>query len=484
MPREMDDRDMFLMAQMQAPWSRACFGEVTPSTDQQTSAPPPMFHPNPSIFPTNMGPHHPPPLHPPTQTPQPHPGYLRATASIHQSLQNSLQQHQQHQQQLQHQQQQQQQQQQQAEQEQQQAAAEAAAVVAQAVAEQAEADRQALAEKQSAATAAKKEKVPKTPKKRKTINTPQLVDKKALANARRSANPEEWKKKKTKKLRDSGKAYVGTNGKVRKARSPQPIDCSKCRFKCSTKIPEEGRDSINSIYWGLASYERQRAFIAQHVEQNDIKVPKDKQPTRRHVAHSFFFVWKRKEYRVCKNFFCKTLDITSKTVDLTMKKTECGVYTGRDERGRRDPYNKTKQEDLEFVHWHISSFPTVGNQKSKKDGSIKKQFLASDLNVGKMYSMYKDACRNAGKKPVGISVYRHSFKEDFNLAFQKKKKEHCANCRCACAHQHSEARKKLHQVCPTAAAAVAAAAAAKNASLSPKAMSESDNEMPSFFPSC
>jgi hypothetical protein len=264
---------------------------------------------------------------------------------------------------------------------------------------------------------------------------------------------------KVEEIKRSADKNVRTKVKVPKDRSVQPIDCSKCRFKCSSKIPENAREYINSIYWGL-NYERQRAFIAQHVEQNDIKVPNSKQPTqvpenpqpqRRHVAHSFFFVWKRKEYRVCKNFFCKTLHISTPTVDLTMKKTECGVYTGRDERGRK---NKTKEEDLEFVHWHIGSFPTVGNQKPKKDGSIKKQFLASDMNVVKMYAMYKEACKNAGKKPVGVKVYRRTFKEDFNLGFQKKKKEHNT-----CTHQQSEARKTLPQVCPTEVAAVAAATA-------------------------
>ena len=258
-----------------------------------------------------------------------------------------------------------------------------------------------------------------------TASTQVEVEKK-----KRASNPLEWKKRKKKLLRDKGEEYITVQGKVHKARCVQPIECSKCRFRCSEKIPEEARQAIHKVYWNLASYERQRAFIAQHVEQNDIKQVKSKTGARREVANSYFFVHKRKEYRVCKAFFTKTLDITSKVVDYTMKKTECGVYVGRDERGRRDPVNKTKPEDIEFMRWHIDSFPTVDGAKAKKNSRKRKQYLSHDLNVGKMYSMYKELCEQTGRPPKGISVYRNTFNKDFNLAFQKLKKEHCASCKC------------------------------------------------------
>ncbi|KAL8594817.1 hypothetical protein ACOMHN_047534 [Nucella lapillus] len=250
----------------------------------------------------------------------------------------------------------------------------------------------------------------------------------SIAEKRRCSNPSDWKKTKKKILRDKGEEYVTMKGKLKNAKRVQPIDCTNCRFRCSEKVPEETRQAIHKVYWSLASYERQRAFIAQHVEQNDIKQVKSKTGARREVANSFFFVHNRKEHRVCKAFFTKTLDISSKVVDYTMKKTECGVYVGRDERGRKSPVNKTKPEDSEFIHWHIRSFPTVEASKGKKNKN-RKRYLSEDLNVGRMYNLYKDMCEQTGRKVMGIAVYRNFFHQDFNLAFQKPKKEHCVNCK-------------------------------------------------------
>ncbi|KAK7466800.1 hypothetical protein BaRGS_00037116 [Batillaria attramentaria] len=241
---------------------------------------------------------------------------------------------------------------------------------------------------------------------------------------KRKRDPSEWKKSKNKGQREAGQEYTTAKGKVKKARAVQPIDCSKCRFHCSEKIPEETRQAIHTLYWNLGSYERQRAFIAQHVDQNEVKA-KPKVTGRREFANSFFLTHNKKEHRVCKAFFTKTLDIGNKVIDYTLKKTESGVYVGRDERGRKDPGNKTKPEDIEFVHMHIGSFPSV-----RKEGKNKRKYLSADLNVGKMYSMYKDMCGEVGRKPVSISVYRNVFKKNFNLSFSKPKKEHCPNCNC------------------------------------------------------
>lgn len=247
---------------------------------------------------------------------------------------------------------------------------------------------------------------------------------------RRKSNPAEWKKVKSKYHRERGEEYITSSGKLKKARSVQPIDCSKCRFRCSEKIPEETRQAIHTLYWNLGSYERQRAFIAQHVEQNEVKPSKSKTSTRREVANSFFLIHNKKEFRVCKAFFTKTLDVGNKVIDYTLKKTESGVYVGKDERGRKDPGNKTKPEDADFVKSHISSFPCADGRYGKKDNKSRKKYLPQDLNVGKMYKMYQEKCEELGKKPVSVSVYRNIFKKDFNLSFSKPRKEHCANCNC------------------------------------------------------
>jgi len=49
------------------------------------------------------------------------------------------------------------------------------------------------------------------------------------------------------------------------ARSLQPIDCGKCKYKCSEKLDETMRQDIFAAFWDLGDYERQRQFLCQHV---------------------------------------------------------------------------------------------------------------------------------------------------------------------------------------------------------------------------
>ena len=88
---------------------------------------------------------------------------------------------------------------------------------------------------------------------------------------KRIAKQKEWKSQIRKENRARGKAYVGKLGKSFTARAVQPVDCSKCRLKCSEKIEEEQRQIIFETYWELGDYSKQRHFICTHVEQNEPK---------------------------------------------------------------------------------------------------------------------------------------------------------------------------------------------------------------------
>ena len=113
------------------------------------------------------------------------------------------------------------------------------------------------------------------------------------------------------------------------ARAVQPVDCSKCRLKCSEKIEEEQRQIIFETYWELGDYSKQRHFICTHVEQNEPKRIKVLSKRKRSVSQLFHLTIGQEKIRVCKNFFLKTLNIGKKAVDYAIKNKSHGVFIGR-----------------------------------------------------------------------------------------------------------------------------------------------------------
>ena len=57
-----------------------------------------------------------------------------------------------------------------------------------------------------------------------------------------------------------------------------------------------------------------------------------------------------------------------------------------------------------------------------------RQFLGSDLNISRMYVLYKGTCAAAAVQSVKLGVYRTVFCREFNLSFHQPKKDLCSKC--------------------------------------------------------
>ncbi|CAG2220578.1 unnamed protein product [Mytilus edulis] len=200
-------------------------------------------------------------------------------------------------------------------------------------------------------------------------------------------------------------------------------DCSKCKFKCSVKITAQQAGDIFATYYQLGSYEKQRNFICQHVEQTKAKRCTT---NRKENSNTYFLTTDGKKERVCKAFFLGILHVSKKTVEYSLKKKEHGVFVGRDNRGKNPSINRTPEGDRHFIREHIQSFPTVSSHYTRKDSN--RQYLSSNLSVQKMHQLYEKECQRKGKKTCKINVYRDTFCNEFNLAFHKPKKDQCSTC--------------------------------------------------------
>ena len=69
-----------------------------------------------------------------------------------------------------------------------------------------------------------------------------------------------------KKLKLSGQEYVSRTNKIVAKKTVKETDCSKCRFQCNDKIPDNVRQEIFDSYYSLGSNDRQMDFIASMVE--------------------------------------------------------------------------------------------------------------------------------------------------------------------------------------------------------------------------
>lgn len=98
-----------------------------------------------------------------------------------------------------------------------------------------------------------------------------------------------------------------------------------------------------------------------------------------------------------------------------MSKMEHGVFAGHDNRGRKITGNQTPKEDEDFVHRHIQSFPVIAIHYTRKQ--TQRNYLAPDLNITKMYQLYKETSIASSRKAVTWSLYRKIFNNQYNLSF-------------------------------------------------------------------
>jgi len=238
---------------------------------------------------------------------------------------------------------------------------------------------------------------------------------------KKSPKVTEWKRNKRKNQKSKGLSYVSCNGKMVSSKKMEPVDCTKCRSKCSTKISEDERQELFDTYWNMGDYDKQRSFLCQNTTQRDTKSGKKKMKFT-----SFHFTVKENTFRVCRNFFLKTLNIGKKTVEVALRQKSHGTFVGADKRGKQCSWNKIPQHLTNLIHQHIRSFPVMESHYSR--AKSKKQYLSGDLNIKVMYGLFKQKYFADTTCPIKESKYRKTFCENYNLSFHKPKKDQCSTC--------------------------------------------------------
>lgn len=141
---------------------------------------------------------------------------------------------------------------------------------------------------------------------------------------------------------------------------------------------------------------------------------------KRTSSNKYHFTINNADIRVCRAFFESTLGIGKRVIYTALSKRTHGMFSCYDKRGKDAAVNKLDQETIQPVKNHIESFPRMESHYSRKDS--RKEYLAHDLNINKMYELYAIKCKQENTTPVKESKYRQVFCEDYNFSFYRPKK--------------------------------------------------------------
>ena len=250
---------------------------------------------------------------------------------------------------------------------------------------------------------------------------------------KRKRNPKKWKKSVAKEqlnlgIRKKGEIIKSDDRKQQRPKEP----CTRCKKQCKL-FSDDDRKKLHDSFWDLNDWALQTAFITERVKEE----PKQRKRIRHHTksgqrrnrisTRRYTLLLNSTEVVVCPTFFLSTLHISEKRVRyaLAKKKNEAGI-PAVDLRGNNNGNNRISEERIAPVVEHIKSFKTVESHYVRKESKF--QYSPEDLNIRKMWKMYKDMCVAKSVEYENEQFYRKVFVEKFNLKFHRLKKDACDKC--------------------------------------------------------
>lgn len=201
-------------------------------------------------------------------------------------------------------------------------------------------------------------------------------------------------------------------------------------------ISKNERETIFNKFWKLDNHFQQTFYIVNSVQQHPVakRVVHNSDCEDTHVTVTikgtkFTLSTGDKCVKVCKQVFLTTLCISYGRLNraLLNQRKNAGVATG-DKRGLHDhssprvPVKKVLQ-----VVSHIRSFPTTVIHYTRAHSS-NRSYLSPNLNIGKMYELHENKCKENTTDSVKLSTYRHILTTRFNLSFHSPWKDTCKKC--------------------------------------------------------
>lgn len=165
-------------------------------------------------------------------------------------------------------------------------------------------------------------------------------------------------------------------------------------------------------------------FYSKHIKRYTALRKRTKNETsKKAYSYEYMFYVSGVRIKVCQEFFLNTLNISKNRVYYFFKK----VQDPETNIPRAAIIGKHKKKIIpddakQKVRDHISSFPLVESHYCRSNTSRK--YLERNLNIQRMYDMYKISVEN----PVKFHLYKSIFNLEFNIGFFRPKKDLCDKC--------------------------------------------------------
>lgn len=234
-------------------------------------------------------------------------------------------------------------------------------------------------------------------------------------------------KKRRKEARNRGEQYVTPKGKEILSRNHPLALPEKCRQKCSTRVSEDQAAHINATFWGIGDYSKRSLYLASLISVTKKKSARAKQEgvvnKNRQFSHEYKVIIDGTDVPVCKKCLRCVLNVTNKAIEVAARKklaSSSGAIED-DQRGAGTPDNALSAERLQEVVDHINSFPKYESHYSRN--KTDKLFLSSDLDMARMYDLYKEKVLN----PVSRWIYEREFHK-LGLSTKPTHADTCKTC--------------------------------------------------------
>ncbi|KAK7600988.1 hypothetical protein V9T40_008429 [Parthenolecanium corni] len=246
---------------------------------------------------------------------------------------------------------------------------------------------------------------------------------------KRRAKPHKWSDKKAKIRRNMGQSYISRSKSKKKVQGKKlrPPSCEdKCKLRCIEKITEHQRQKIFKSFWALGDVCKQRCFIAANL-QNIQPTRVSSLPRQRKLNQAYHFEVEGSPIRVCKAFFCDTLDITNRVIQTVLAKKSISPSCLRtDFRGKHKNQTRIPDEVKQGVRDHIDSIPRIESHYLRAQTA--REFIDGGRSISDIHRDYLEDCRKADQPSANFQMYSKIFNEEYNLGFFVPKKDQCELC--------------------------------------------------------
>ena len=238
----------------------------------------------------------------------------------------------------------------------------------------------------------------------------------------------EWANEKAKRLRNAGAEYVSVvSGKtVAQRKIGQP-----CKDGCFDKVGEEIIKAVFDSFWDIGSYDKQNAYISQHLRSVPVKRRYTTSEVSTRLNYEYIIKHFDQEFKVCRNAFLAIHDIGEKRLKVhikRMKQSPTGTPV-EDKRGKAPNPKKVTGVKLARVHEHINKLPTTSSHYTRAK-SPHRRYLEAGGSIKGLYTKYQIWMREnfLGEEQVTGRFYEKVFTENYNIGFQPPKKDTCTYC--------------------------------------------------------